>query len=279
MLTIPILQISNLARRLCVLAALTLLGACAATPNANLRQAQHVYNEARMNSTITTHAPVFLHEAAKSLRQAEQADDEDDINHFAYIAHRQVQIAEAEAQRKSDEAEAERRIDQRDRSLLESRTREAQEAQALAGELAQELAQLKAIQTERGFVINLGDVLFGYNRDTVNAGGRQTLDRLAEFLYAHPEQTILIEGHTDGTGTASYNLDLSDRRARAVERFLVGRGISPRRITARGYGEAHPVASDDTDAGRQQNRRVEVVLPQTGIETGNTGPAIHPITR
>lgn len=92
--------------------------------------------------------------------------------------------------------------------------------------------------------------------------------RLAEFLRAHPAIAVRIEGFTDSRGTASYNAELSERRARAVAEFLVRSGIDPERISARGYGDAYPVASNSTQAGRLQNRRVEIYLSQPGQRPG-----------
>jgi OOP family OmpA-OmpF porin len=79
-----------------------------------------------------------------------------------------------------------------------------------------------------------------------------------------PDRKVLIEGHTDSSGSASYNSDLSQRRANAVEALLINQGVDPTRIVARGYGESYPVATNDTAAGRQQNRRVEIVILKPG---------------
>ena len=87
-----------------------------------------------------------------------------------------------------------------------------------------------------------------------------TIDRLAEFLKKYSTRNVLIEGHTDSIGTETYNLGLSQRRADAVKTALIVRGINPDRLTSTGYGESRPIASNATDAGRQENRRVEIVI-------------------
>lgn len=84
------------------------------------------------------------------------------------------------------------------------------------------------------------------------------------FFREHPQRTVLIEGYTDSRGSDAYNLGLSERRAEAVQDFLLENGISPDRVRARGYGKAYPVASNATEAGRLQNRRVEVVISEEG---------------
>ena len=124
----------------------------------------------------------------------------------------------------------------------------------------QELAALKAGQTDRGLVLTLGDVLFAVNQATLTPGAMHNRATLVTFLKAHPERRVTIEGYTDSTGSASSNLELSQRRAEAVRHFLLHNGIEASRLTATGYGEASPVAPNTTAAGRLQNRRVEVVI-------------------
>ena len=119
----------------------------------------------------------------------------------------------------------------------------------------------KAKQTERGMVLTLGDVLFDTGRAELNAGAAHTLDQLSAFLKENPERTIEVEGYTDAVGSDQMNRTLSERRANSVKNALMDRGVASNRISARGFGEARPVASNNTSAGRQQNRRVEVVLP------------------
>jgi outer membrane protein OmpA-like peptidoglycan-associated protein len=204
---------------------------------------------------------------------------------LAYITEKRVEIARAVAEQKRNEAEAQRLNDEREQVVIAARTREAeraqeearararaaeqaqreaQEATARAKQLEQELAALKAKQTERGLVLTLGDVLFEYNKADLKPGAMQNLYQLITFLKENPTRNLLIEGYTDSTGSDSYNLELSQRRAEAVQSFLLQNGIGPERIVARGYGEAYPVASNNTEAGRQQNRRVEIVILKEG---------------
>jgi outer membrane protein OmpA-like peptidoglycan-associated protein len=106
----------------------------------------------------------------------------------------------------------------------------------------------------------LGDVLFDTNAATLKVGSAERLDRLAAFLNENSGTRIMIEGHTDSRGSDAYNEELSRRRAQAVADALLTRGIPSGRFEILGRGEAAPVASNDTAAGRQQNRRVEVVF-------------------
>lgn len=109
-------------------------------------------------------------------------------------------------------------------------------------------------------VLTLGDVLFDSGRSGLTAGAMRTIDRIAEFMAGNPGRRILIEGHTDGVGSDAYNKTLSEQRARAVRNALGERGISLERIEAVGLGETVPIASNDDEAGRQRNRRVELVF-------------------
>ncbi|MDX1503569.1 MAG: OmpA family protein [Thermoanaerobaculia bacterium] len=104
------------------------------------------------------------------------------------------------------------------------------------------------------------NVLFDVDSAIIGSDGRATLDRVAEVLVEYPKTAVIIQGHTDSTGTEGYNLDLSNRRAEAARAFLVGRGVDSGRMSAVGYGEGYPVASNETASGRSQNRRVDILL-------------------
>jgi len=103
----------------------------------------------------------------------------------------------------------------------------------------------------------LNSVDFEFNSDKLTAPAQQTLDQVAAALAAQPELNVQIEGHTDGIGSVAYNMKLSQRRADAVKAYLVGKSVDGGHLVAQGYGKSHPIASNDTDEGRAQNRRVE----------------------
>ena len=126
--------------------------------------------------------------------------------------------------------------------------------------LEAKLREIEAQQTERGLLVTLGDVLFEFGKaDLLTAAGPR-LDKLAEFLRQYPERRLLVEGYTDSVGSVPYNLELSRRRAQAVQAALTLRGIDASRITTQGYGKDYPVANNATAEGRALNRRVEVII-------------------
>jgi outer membrane protein OmpA-like peptidoglycan-associated protein len=179
----------------------------------------------------------------------------------------EAQRAQQLAQQRSTELEQrETQLEQRTQEL-EQQTVVAQEAEQRAQELEQaaaeleaQFAALEAEQTERGLVVTLDDVLFSVDETALQPGAATTLQRIAQALDENPDRNILIEGHTDSTGDASYNRNLSERRAEAVRSALVDQGVDPSRVATRGLGESFPIAANDTPAGRQLNRRVEIVL-------------------
>ena len=186
---------------------------------------------------------------------------------------RELKAARSETDAKAREAEQWRRVAEaraRDAEQGRRQTDEA-DAKALAAEhtkataLANELANLKAQQTDRGMVLTVGDVLFAAGKVEVGPGAQRSIDKLADFLKAYPKRNVVIEGHTDNIGDEGFNTKLSQQRADAVRDLLVARGVAPQRIRTKGYGPKFPVVENDSAAGRQQNRRVEVLVLNEGV--------------
>jgi len=138
----------------------------------------------------------------------------------------------------------------------------ANASQQQAAELQRQLEILQARPTDRGLVLTLGDTLFATGRAEIKSGATANLDRLTTFLNEYPKRTAAIEGYTDSMGSEEMNQSLSERRADAVKNYLVGQGVGSARLTSSGRGENSPVADNESAAGRQQNRRVEVVISE-----------------
>lgn len=245
-----------------VIGSAALLAACAGRSSESLEEARSAVAAARADQQVVAQAPQSLAEAEQALNQAESAfrggADQDEVDHLAYLAEQRAGIAQALAGERVALAEMEQLGEERDALLIEAREREIRTLQT-------ELAELQADRTERGLVVTLGDeVLFDVDEAELKPGGMQRLARVAEFLRHNPDRNVLIEGHTDSTAPDAYNLALSQRRANAVEDFLIAQGVDPTRISAIGYGEQQPIATNDTVAGRQANRRVEIVVLNAG---------------
>jgi outer membrane protein OmpA-like peptidoglycan-associated protein len=271
------------------------LGGCASTPrtSALLTDAQAAYERARSDGAVAANSAIELQKARQLLDTAEGAlrarEEPEVVDHYAYLARQQVQIAEQRAAVKVAEQRIAASEGERTRIQLSAREREAelarqqaaaaqaraqgaqqlaqqatldaQQARERAAQLEADLAELEAQRTERGLVVTLGnDVLFDTGRAELKAGANRALDQLAKFMQEHPERSVLIEGFTDSVGAEDYNMELSRRRADAVRSALLSRGVAADRVAAVGYGEQYAIASNANAGGRQLNRRVEVVI-------------------
>jgi outer membrane protein OmpA-like peptidoglycan-associated protein len=192
--------------------------------------------------------------ARRQAEMAQQTAEEQAARDEALIAAGQ---AEAEAARRQAE------------SAQQTAEQQAARDQALIAQQEMQLKELEAKKTDRGLVITLGDVLFSVNKAELSPGGTRNVRKLADFLNQYPQRKVLIEGHTDSTGSHSINQPLSERRADAVRTALIDMGVSSDRIETRGYADAYPVANNRTPAGRQLNRRVEIILSD---DSGNIVP-------
>lgn len=271
-----------------------------------LDQTHSDYRMAQASLNVNRYAPLELKQAGEALARADaSANDKDKpakVDELAYLAKQKIALTQQVANQKFAEAEVLRNGKEADQLRLQQRSNEADAAKAKAAEAQQaaliaqgdaadaqrktdearrvaqeaqtrnmqleaQLADLAAKKTERGMVITLGDVLFGTDQARLTPEGLRTAQKLADVLQQNPQRKVLVEGFTDSTGSSAHNQELSDRRAAAVRTALAGMGIGSDRVATRGYGEAYPVAANDTAQNRQMNRRVEIVLSD---ETGKT---------
>jgi outer membrane protein OmpA-like peptidoglycan-associated protein len=188
-------------------------------------------------------------------------------------AKRQAELTEArEAQMKAEaEAEAARQqaaaaaqqaaLQAKEQAARDEAARAQAQTAALRAQLLKQLNDvLQTTDTPRGLVVNMADVLFETNKYALSQDAQLKLAKLSGIIQAHPGLNLAIEGYTDTTGTPDYNLNLSQQRADAVRTFLISQGLSADTITAKGLGQADPVADNSTAAGRKQNRRVEIIV-------------------
>jgi outer membrane protein OmpA-like peptidoglycan-associated protein len=266
-----------------------------------LERARSAYSQAKADKNVEAFAPMALADAGKALQAAEKANNAEEKGQLAYIAEKRAQIAtlsaegiaaekavekmgretsDLTAEKKTQEAriamkqaeeakaaaaaEAERAA--KATSAAQAEAERAARARAEADQLMKEMADLKAKQTEQGIVLIMGEVLFATGKSELSVAAMKSVNKLADFLRKHPNRNLLIEGHTDSTGSDKLNMSLSQKRADAVKEALTRKGVGPGRITTKGYGKKYPVASNDAAAGRSQNRRVEVIILNEGVK-------------
>ena len=223
-------------------------------------------NEIRLDAR-TEEANKAKEKAEAALRQAETSQQSaESMTREAQTSQQRAEASqrEAEAARQSSE-ESKRQVDISQQQSATSQ-QQARDAEMRASQLEtqmKEMQELNAKKTDRGMVITLGDVLFDTSKAELKRGSKRSLEKLAGFLKKYPDRQVQIEGYTDATGGADYNQELSERRANAVRASLLEMGVTPERITTHGYGKDSPIASNDTPAGRQMNRRVEIVFSET----------------
>ncbi|MFK3738767.1 OmpA family protein [Massilia sp. TN1-12] len=280
------------------LAGVLSLAACSSTPTTTptLDEARADFVAANNNPAVSSYAPNEFRQASEALDRANQAaakrEDLNTIDRLAYVAKQRIATAQEVAKAKTAEADIANASRERDRVQLEARTAEAerakrdaaaaqaqaadaqmqaQAAQQQAAQLAERSSRLEALlvelhaqKTERGMVVTIGDVLFGTDRAELTPAGMATVRKLAEVMMQNPDRSVLVEGFTDSTGSSAHNKDLSERRAQSVAQALTSLGVPRQRVDMRGYGEAYPVAANDTASNRQLNRRVEIVLSNEG---------------
>jgi outer membrane protein OmpA-like peptidoglycan-associated protein len=216
-------------------------------------------------------------EADEQARHAKAAQ-EDEAQRRAEAERQQLQAEVAAAQEAKARAEAD--AQRKTAMLQEQQAREqaalaAQQAaqserdkQELRAKLLQQFNRiLETRDTVRGLVVNIGDVLFDTGRYTLKPPAREALAKLSGIVLAYPGLKLTVEGHTDSTGTPTFNQKLSEQRAMTVRDYLVQQGVDMNSVTAAGLGEGMPIADNSTAAGRQKNRRVEIIVSGEVIGT------------
>lgn len=207
-------------------------------------------------------------EAANARREAERtrmmhaAMSEESQYNSQLAAAAEVSRQQADTSAENARAEAKAARDLADAQGVQAEL--ARQEAKLAGQqnetLQRQLANMQLRHTESGVVVTLGDVLFKSGQSQLKTSAMENLDEVIELLQSEPDKKIRIEGHTDSVGSATANTKLSTDRANAVRDALVGRGVLAARLTTLGLGEDFPIDSNDTEQGRSNNRRVDVIL-------------------
>ncbi|MBK7973479.1 MAG: OmpA family protein [Deltaproteobacteria bacterium] len=292
-MTIVIDSRIKLGRRVAAAALLTIAAGCASRQTPELQALRTRYDQEKPR--LDQLAPVASDDARVAIDKVAGAvtsgAEREEVTHLVYVANKRIDVAEARADERAATDEVAKlsagTSASRDRRTRKRGQRRARSAAASAGVRATEasqrasdaearnralqsqLSELQARETDRGIVLTLGDVLFDVDRTTLKAGARTSLEKLVSFLNENPDRNVEIEGHTDSTGSRDHNEELSQARAESVATFLASRGIGGDRVQTRGLAFDYPVASNDTTAGRQLNRRVETIIAN-GSPTSTT---------
>jgi len=275
-----------------------LLAACAAEPvkPSGAADVRAKLTRLQGEQTLANRAPAALADAEMAVRAAEEPQTDPQVGaHLVYLADRRIDIARAQAETRYLEEQRAALDAQRQGARLDARTREADAATADAAdaradaaaqkaaadqarsnsdaanaaaarseqqsaELQRQIQELDARVTERGLVLTLGDVLFETGKADLRGGTTGHLDKLVTFLGQYTDRSVMIEGYTDNVGSDSYNQGLSERRAESVRTYLNQHGVDASRLAASGRGMSNPIADNGSATGRQQNRRVEVIV-------------------
>jgi|KBSSwiStaDraftv2_1062776.scaffolds.fasta_scaffold12530_7 outer membrane protein OmpA-like peptidoglycan-associated protein len=279
-------------------ASILLAAACTTAPVKpdGAAEARVKLTQLQSDPNLASRAAVAIKDADAAVRAAEQPEVNKELAaHRVYLADRKVDTAKALAETRLAEDQRAAITAERDSARLDARTHEADAAKGQAAtaraegaeqkvaadqarsdantaqlaaasseqqaaELQRQIDVLQAKPTDRGLVLTLGDVLFTSGRADLKPGATGNLNKLVAFLDKYPDRSVSIQGYTDSVGSEDYNQGLSERRANSVKSYLAGQGIGSTRLSASGKGRNDPVADNDSAAGRQQNRRVEVVI-------------------
>lgn len=276
-----------------------LLAACTTAPVKpdGAAEARVKLTQLQSDPNLASRAAAAINDADAAVRTAEQPEaDKEAAANRVYLADRKVDTARELAETRFAEDQRAGITAERDRARLDARTREADTAkdqvataqaenaaqrvaadqarndaasaaqiaatssEQQAAELQRQIDVLQAKPTDRGLVLTLGDVLFTSGRADLKPGAAGNLNKLVAFLNKYPDRSVTIQGYTDSVGSEDYNQRLSERCADSVKSYLAQQGISSMRLSALGKGRSDPVADNDSAAGRQQNRRVEVII-------------------
>jgi outer membrane protein OmpA-like peptidoglycan-associated protein len=232
-----------------------------------LREQAEADKLAEANARLTAEREKAEADAARAAAEAERV-------RITSEAERARIASEAEQARLATEAQQARAAAEvqsaqaREAAAVQAREAAEREKAALRDELREQLSViLETRETARGLVVNMSDVLFDTDSASLKPGAREKLSKIAGVLLAHQNLQVAVEGHTDSVGRDSYNQGLSERRANSVRDYLLRQGIAPAAVATSGFGEGQPLVSNDSAAGRQQNRRVEIVVSGEAIGT------------
>jgi outer membrane protein OmpA-like peptidoglycan-associated protein len=230
------------------------------------------------DARIITIRKIKAEDEAAQLRakhQAEQSAEKSQAEaQQAQLAAQQEAARRAQADAAAAEAEARAQKARDAQKSAEASAQQAtQQTEQMRERLKDQLNQvLQTKETARGLIVNMSDVLFDFNKYTLKPEAREKLAKVSGILLAYPGLKLQVEGYTDNIGSDEYNQKLSEQRAGGVRDYLTSQSVQPNNITAMGYGKSDPIADNSSNAGRAQNRRVQLVVSGNAIGVQETAP-------
>jgi len=242
--------------------------------------------EASSNARANVESQRRVNAEAVTADAVSQRNEADRKNLDAQASAQQAAGAQADAERDRNDAQRKQQVAEADsdRNRAAAASSDAQLQQALRDreDLRARLLQqfnliLETRDTARGLVVNMSDVLFDSGKYTLRPLAREKLAKISGIVLGYPSLKLAVEGNTDSVGTESFNQQLSEQRAEGVRSYLTQQGVPESSTTATGFGKNRPIASNDTSAGRQQNRRVELIVSGEVIGTKITSLSLQPV--
>lgn len=239
-----------------------------------VQQASVDFQKVREDTNVLRGAPKDVIRAGELLGRAERLSgywgSGADVSHYAYLSRRYSEIAREHTNLMLNQEQLAKSELDRQRLQLALREAKLSSVQQQGKWLEEQMVALATIQTDRGLVMTLGDVLFDTGNAELKSSANRTVLKLVQFLQLNPKRVVRIEGYTDSTGGKQENLQLSRDRAQSVADLLMDLGIDEKRLQVEGYGDEFPVDANASERGRAQNRRVEIVFSD---DKGHLGAA------
>lgn len=224
----------------------------------SLLDAEKAYSQAANSASVLKYATPELNTAKKTLMSAGASENKEDMASLAYIANAQIETALTKAEAQQAHQNTKDLMAQKEQLIVSAIDAKKARAQNKLATMQQRVVSMEESRAEEEILLAFGNIEFVTGTADLVPGAVSGIDLLAEYMIAHPTKTIVLSGHTDNSGSAELNMELSQRRADFIRDVLVSKGIAAERITAIGYGQSQPIVSNNTREGRQRNRRIEI---------------------
>ncbi|OQK15129.1 hypothetical protein AU255_19310 [Methyloprofundus sedimenti] len=224
----------------------------------SLLEAQQAYKAAASNPAIQRYAADELSKANTTLLDAAAAESVEDMTSLAYIGNAQVETAVNTAAAGQSRQNSIDLMSKKEQLITDSLNLKKDAAKNQLDAAQNKLLKMQLLEAEREILLAFGNIEFVTGTADLVPGASTGIDLLASYMEKYPSKKVTLEGHTDNTGNAGRNMELSQKRADFIRNVLISKGVAADRITAIGYGQSQPVASNNSAAGRQKNRRIDI---------------------